>query len=101
MLSPVYPLQPQFPTRYGTWLIKTTVYIFSTKFFSLLGTRRGGFCSGLKDPTGNRLTLVYPGGKMYRISVPFISECPFVTKCLIGLKQVLMKDVAIQVNKQK
>lgn len=35
---------------------------------------------------------------MYRISVPFISECPFVTKCLIGLKQVLMKDVAIQVT---
>lgn len=33
---------------------------------------------------------------MYRISVPFISECPFVTKCLVGLKQVLIKDVAIQ-----
>ncbi|KAJ6638177.1 Anaphase-promoting complex subunit 1 [Pseudolycoriella hygida] len=72
MLSPVYPIQSQFPTS------------------------RNGFCSGLRDPTGNRLTLVYPGGKMYRISVPFICECPFITKCLIGLKQVLKKDVTIQ-----
>lgn len=67
----------------------------------LMQSIRGGFCSGLKDPTGNRLTLVYPGGKMYRISVPFISECPFVTKCLVGLKQVLMKDVAIQVKSHR
>lgn len=71
MLSPVHPLQPAITTK-------------------------GGACSSLRDPVGNRLTLTYPGGKMYRISIPLISECPFVSKCLIALRQVLKKDLAIQ-----
>lgn len=54
-------------------------------------------CCGLRDGAGNRLTLVYPGNSMYRISIPFLSECPLVSKCLDVLRQVLKKDLIIMV----
>lgn len=75
LLSPVHPLQPQFASR------------------------ASNFCGGLRDVAANRLTLTYPDGKMYRISIPLISECPFVTKCLHTMKQVLKKDLAITVSR--
>lgn len=60
--------------------------------------RTSYLCAGLRDPAGNRLTLTYPGGKMYRVSIPLLSECPFITKCLVTLRQVLKKDLAIAVS---
>lgn len=74
LLSPVHPMQPQFSSR------------------------ASNFCGGLRDAAANRLTLTYPNGKMYRISIAPISECPFVTKCLHTLKQVLKKDLAVAVS---
>lgn len=71
LLSPVHPLQPFI--------------------------QRSGFCGGLRDPAGNRITLTYPGGNMYRISIPLISECPFVTRCLMALRQVLRKELVVNV----
>lgn len=71
LLSPVYPLQ-------------TTQHL-----------RTHSMCSGLRDAAGNRLTLVYPGNVMYRIAIPFLSECPLVMRCLMVLRQVLKKELAI------
>lgn len=59
--------------------------------------RNSGFCSSLRDPAGNRLTLVYPGGRMYRVAMPLIAECPLVTKCLHVLQAVLPSTLALQV----
>lgn len=75
LLSPVHPLQPQFSSRTN-------------------------YCGGLRDAAANRLTLTYPDGKMYRISIPLISECPFVTKCLRAMKHVLKKELAIAVSRE-
>lgn len=77
MLSPVYPVQPNFNTR-----------------------KSDSLCCSLRDPAGNRVTLVYPNESMYRISIPFISECPFVTRCLCVLRQVLNKEMSILVSKK-
>lgn len=71
LLSPVYPLQ-------------TAQHL-----------RTHNMCSGLRDAAGNRLTLVYPGNVMYRIAIPFLSECPLVMRCLMVLRQVLKKELAI------
>lgn len=74
LLSPVYPLQqPQF------------------------GSRPTSYCCGLRDPAGNRFTLVYPNNSMYRVSIPFLSECPLVTRCLVVLRQVLSKELSFLV----
>lgn len=71
LLSPVYPLQ------------------------AAQHSRAHNMCSGLRDAAGNRLTLVYPGNVMYRIAIPFLSECPLVMRCLMVLRQVLKKELAI------
>lgn len=76
VISPVHPLQPQF------------------------GVRPSGYCTGIRDPAGNRLTLTYPDGKMYRVTIPLLCECPFVTKCIIVLRQILNKDCALSVSEQ-
>lgn len=58
--------------------------------------RNSGFCCGIRDPSGNRLTLLYPGARMYRIALPLLSECPFVTKCLYALRAVLNTNLSLQ-----
>lgn len=73
LLSPVYPLQPQYSSR------------------------SGNFCIGFKDVASNRITLEYTNNLMYRISLPLLSECPLVTKCLVVLRSILKKDVAMAV----
>lgn len=74
MLSPVHPLQPLFPIRSSS-----------------------GVCLNLRDPAGNRLTLVYPTGKMYRLSLPLINETFFVTRCIEALRLILHKEKYIHV----
>lgn len=62
------------------------------------GHNNSGFCVSLRDATGNRLTLVYPGGRMYRVAIPLIAECPFVAKCLRVLRAVLPSPLAMLVS---
>uniref|UniRef100_A0A1B0CZC3 Anaphase-promoting complex subunit 1 middle domain-containing protein n=1 Tax=Phlebotomus papatasi TaxID=29031 RepID=A0A1B0CZC3_PHLPP len=57
----------------------------------------GNTCIGLRDPTGNRLNLMYSGGKLFRITLPLICENSLVARCLLTLRQVLNSDMAIQV----
>lgn len=75
LLSPVYPVQHHFSAP-----------------------KLANTCCGLRDPAGNRVTLVYPNESMYRITIPFISECPLVTRCLCVLRQILSKDLSILVR---
>lgn len=76
LLSPVHPLQPNLN----------------------FNSKSGGHCSGLRDAAGNRLTISYPGGKLFRFSVPLMCESVFVKKCLLTLRQVLKKDLAMHVS---
>lgn len=55
-------------------------------------------CEGLRDPAGSSVTALYPGGKMYRFSLPIISGSFLVIKCLIALRTILIKDLALKVN---
>lgn len=75
LLSPVYPLQHPPSGRGGA-----------------------NGCCNLRDVCGNRLTLQYTEDVMFRITLPLISECPLVTKCLVALRYMLRKDLAIAVT---
>uniref|UniRef100_A0A1A9WDA7 Uncharacterized protein n=1 Tax=Glossina brevipalpis TaxID=37001 RepID=A0A1A9WDA7_9MUSC len=72
MLSPVQPLPVQFSNK------------------------SSNVCLSLRDPAGNRLTLVYTTGKMLRISLPLINETKLVSRCIMALKQILKRDQYIQ-----
>lgn len=55
-----------------------------------------GLC-GLCDAVGNRLTLQFEAGSMYRISLPPVTCSTLVTRCYTALRAILPKDVAMQV----
>lgn len=76
LLSPVYPLQSQYNLR---------------------STSSNSMCVRLRDVCGNRITLQYANDMMYRISLPAVSECPLVTKCLVVLRTILKRDMAISI----
>ncbi|XP_033168826.1 anaphase-promoting complex subunit 1 [Drosophila mauritiana] len=46
-------------------------------------------CKSLRDPAGNRLTLVYATGRMLRIALPFLNDTRLLTRCVATLRQVL------------
>ncbi|XP_032594835.1 anaphase-promoting complex subunit 1 [Drosophila grimshawi] len=46
-------------------------------------------CKALRDPAGNRLTLVYATGRMLRISLPLLNDTRLITRCVAVLRQVL------------
>ncbi|KAH8287008.1 hypothetical protein KR054_000545 [Drosophila jambulina] len=46
-------------------------------------------CKSLRDPAGNRLTLVYATGRMLRISLPLLNDTRLLTRCVATLRQVL------------
>lgn len=48
-------------------------------------------CSSIKDPAGNRVTLCFSNGKMYRLGLPVICESSIVRKIIIALRQVMPK----------
>ncbi|XP_004520043.1 anaphase-promoting complex subunit 1 [Ceratitis capitata] len=73
LLSPVHPLQPQFPNR-----------------------KTSNFCTSLRDPAGNRLTLVYPYGKMYRIELPQFNETKFISRCIGAMRRILNREQFMQ-----
>lgn len=65
MLSPVQPLQSQnSPLRLNN-------------------------CCSIKDPAGNRITLCFTNGKMYRLALPVMCESSIVRKIIIALRQIM------------
>lgn len=46
-------------------------------------------CKSLRDPAGNRLTLVYATGRMMRIALPLLNDTRLLTRCVATLRQVL------------
>lgn len=58
-------------------------------------TLRLNNCTSIKDPAGNRITLSFSNGKMYRLALPAICESSIVRKIIIVLRQV-MPTVAIK-----
>ncbi|XP_060661715.1 anaphase-promoting complex subunit 1 [Drosophila nasuta] len=46
-------------------------------------------CKALRDPAGNRLTLVYATGRMLRITLPLLNDTRLITRCVAALRQVL------------
>ncbi|XP_058442829.1 anaphase-promoting complex subunit 1 isoform X2 [Malaya genurostris] len=75
MLSPVQPLQ-------------------STS--NVLSQTRLNNCQSIRDGAGNRLTLVFSSEKMFRISLPVMSESYLVSRCLLALREVLPKKLALE-----
>lgn len=49
-------------------------------------------CTSIKDPVGNRVSVGFTNGKIYRFQLPFMCENPAVRKMLIALRQVLPKE---------
>jgi anaphase-promoting complex subunit 1 len=49
-------------------------------------------CSSIRDPVGNRVSVGFTNGKIYRFQLPFMCENPVVRKMLIALRQVLPKE---------
>lgn len=67
MLSPVQPLQANNPLRLNN-------------------------CTSIKDPAGNRITLMFTTGKMYRLALPAMCESSIVRKVIVALRQVMPRD---------
>lgn len=74
LLSPVYPVQTQYNLRSNS-----------------------NICLSLRDVSGCRITLQYNSESMFRISLPPLSESPLVSKCLVVLRNILKKDIAMTV----
>lgn len=74
LLSPVYPVQTQYNLRSNSNL-----------------------CLNLRDVCGNRITLQYNADSMYRITLPPLSDSPIVSKCLVVLRNILKKEIAMTV----
>uniref|UniRef100_W4VRH0 Putative anaphase-promoting complex apc subunit 1 meiotic check point regulator/tsg24 n=1 Tax=Corethrella appendiculata TaxID=1370023 RepID=W4VRH0_9DIPT len=51
-------------------------------------------CQQMRDPIGNKITLVFADDKMFRMCLPLMTECQLVSKCLITLTSILSTDVA-------
>lgn len=49
-------------------------------------------CSAIKDPAGNRVTLSFSNGKMYRLGLPVMCESSVVRKIIIALRQIMPKS---------
>ena len=45
-------------------------------------------CASIKDPAGNRITLSFSNGKMYRLALPSMCESSIVRRIIIALRQV-------------
>ncbi|XP_053692901.1 anaphase-promoting complex subunit 1 [Sabethes cyaneus] len=53
-------------------------------------------CQSIRDGTGNRLTLVFSSEKMFRISLPTMSESQLMSRCLSSLREALPKECALE-----
>lgn len=49
-------------------------------------------CTSIKDPVGNRVSLGFVNGKLFRFQLPFMCENTAVRKILIALRQILPKE---------
>lgn len=50
----------------------------------------------LRDPAGNRFTLMCQNNKMYRITLPGVCDSGLVSKCLVIMRVVLPNDLSMQ-----
>ncbi|XP_055551724.1 anaphase-promoting complex subunit 1 [Wyeomyia smithii] len=75
MLSPVQPLP------------MTSISIAASRLSN---------CHSIRDGTGNRLTLVFSSEKMFRISLPTMSESQLMSRCLLALREALPKHLALE-----
>lgn len=69
MLSPVYPLNSN-----------------ATNALKLNN------CSALRDPSGNRVTISFVHGEMFRLSLPPMCESSLVRRLIIALREVMPSD---------
>ncbi len=53
--------------------------------------------SGIRDVVDRKFTVELTDGRLYRTSLPVITESPVIKMCLEAVKQVLPKDMALQV----
>lgn len=49
-------------------------------------------CTSIKDPVGNRVSVGFINGKLFRFQLPFMCENPAVRKMLIALRQIIPKE---------
>lgn len=49
-------------------------------------------CTSIKDPVGNRVSVGFINGKLFRFQLPFMCENPAVRKMLIALRQIVPKE---------
>uniref|UniRef100_A0A1B6C0L0 Uncharacterized protein n=2 Tax=Clastoptera arizonana TaxID=38151 RepID=A0A1B6C0L0_9HEMI len=59
-----------------------------------LASSKDTHVQSLRDPVGNRITLEFLNGSMFRFAFPEICSSPLVKECLRVLKIVLPKDMA-------
>lgn len=59
-------------------------------------SKSSGYCMGLRDPAGNRFTLMCQNNKMYRITLPGICDSALVSRCLVMLRAVLPNELAVR-----
>lgn len=79
LLSPIYPASTSvYPTQYNL-------------------RSNSNNCLSLRDVSGPRITLQYNSDTMYRITLPPLSESPLVSKCIIILRNILKKDIAMTI----
>uniref|UniRef100_A0A8C4RIV1 Anaphase-promoting complex subunit 1 n=1 Tax=Erpetoichthys calabaricus TaxID=27687 RepID=A0A8C4RIV1_ERPCA len=57
----------------------------------------GTYIHSLRDSVHNRVTLEMTTGAMLRISIPDIASSELVKKCLLAIKYILPKDVAMKI----
>lgn len=50
----------------------------------------------LKNSVGNKFILEYGSGNFYKITLPTLKTVPLVSKCLKALKNILPRDLAMQ-----
>uniref|UniRef100_A0A6I8P4H6 Anaphase-promoting complex subunit 1 n=1 Tax=Ornithorhynchus anatinus TaxID=9258 RepID=A0A6I8P4H6_ORNAN len=85
LLSPV-------PELRDTSKLHDSSYIDDCTFQQL-----GTYIHSVRDSVHNRVTLELSNGSMVRITIPEIATSELVRKCLLAIKAILPKEIAVQV----
>ncbi|KAK1170590.1 anaphase-promoting complex subunit 1 isoform X1 [Acipenser oxyrinchus oxyrinchus] len=85
MLSPVPELRGSTKFNESSLIEDCTVQPFGT------------YVHAMRDPVHNRVTLEMSSGSMLRISIPEIASSELVRKCLLAIKYILPKEIAVKV----
>ncbi|RXM27211.1 Anaphase-promoting complex subunit 1 [Acipenser ruthenus] len=85
MLSPVPELRGSTKFNESSLIEDCTVQPFGT------------YVHAMRDPVHNRVTLEMNNGSLLRISIPEIANSELVRKCLLAIKYILPKEIAVKV----